>query len=53
MYMGRINAINLYKHRITRTYIQLDDAGNCYIPLGNGCYAEADWEKELTLLETF
>ena len=51
MYMGRINGINLYKHGITRTYIHLDDAGNCYIPMGNGCYARADWEQELMLLE--
>ena len=49
--MGRINGINLYKHGITRTYIHLDDAGNCYIPMGNGCYAIADWEQELMLLE--
>jgi hypothetical protein len=51
MYMGRINGINLYKHGITRTYIHLDDAGNCYIPMGNGCYASGDWEQELMLLE--
>ena len=51
MYMGRINGINVYKHGISRTYIHLDDAGNCYIPLGKGCYARADWEKELALLE--
>ena len=49
--MGRINGINLYKHGISRTYIHLDDAGNCYIPLGKGCYAKADWETELGLLE--
>ncbi len=31
MYMGRVNGINLYKHGITRTYLNLDDDGNCYI----------------------
>jgi hypothetical protein len=51
MYMGRINGIHLYKHGISRTYIHLDDAGGCYVPLGKGCYARADWEKELALLE--
>ena len=51
MYMGRINGIHLYKHGISRTYIHLDDAGNCYVPLGKGCYERADWEKELALLE--
>ena len=29
------------------------DGGNCYIRAGNGCYASADWEQELTLLEDF
>ena len=52
MYMGKINGINLYKHGITRTYIQADDAGNCYKPIGKGCYAPADWEEELALLNT-
>jgi hypothetical protein len=51
MYIGRINGIHLYKHGITRTYIHLDDAGICYVPLGKGCYARADWKKELVLLE--
>ena len=52
MYMGRINGVHLYKHGISRTYIHLDDAGNCYIPLGKGGgYARTDWEKELALLE--
>lgn len=52
MYMGRINGmIHLYKHGISRTYLRLDSSGHCYVPIGNGCYAEVDWEHELTLLE--
>ena len=31
MFMGRVNGINHYKHGITRTYLYLDDAGNCYL----------------------
>jgi len=27
MYMGRMNGINLYKHGITRTLLNLDDEG--------------------------
>ena len=27
MYMGRVNGINLYKHGITRTYLNLDEGG--------------------------
>lgn len=31
MSMGRINEINQYKHGITRTYVNLDDEGNCWV----------------------
>jgi len=51
MYMGRINGVNLYEHGVTRTYLHLDDAGNCYVPKGKGCYVPADWDQELRLLE--
>lgn len=27
MYMGRVNGINLYKHGISRTYLNLNDEG--------------------------
>jgi phage antirepressor YoqD-like protein len=30
MYMGTIGTINLYKHRITRNYINIDNNNNCY-----------------------
>ena len=30
MFMGRVNGINLYKHGISRSYLYLDDDGNCY-----------------------
>ena len=30
MFMGRVNGINLYKHGISRSYLFLDDDGNCY-----------------------
>jgi len=51
MYMGRVNGINLYKHGITRTYLNLDDEGNCYIGTGSGCYGLADFEFDLKKLE--
>ena len=51
MYMGRVNGINLYKHGITRSYLNLDDEGNCYIATGSGCYRPADFEFELKKLE--
>lgn len=51
MYMGRVNGINLYKHGITRTYLNLDDEGNSYIASGTGCYRRTDFELELKKLE--
>lgn len=51
MYMGRVNGINLYKHGITRTHLNLDDEGNCYIATGSGCYDLVDFECELKKLE--
>ena len=51
MYMGRVNDINLYKHGISRTYLNLDDEGNCYIATGSGCYSLVDFEFELKKLE--
>jgi len=51
MCMGRVNGINLYKHGITRTYLNLDDEGNCYIATGSGCYRRGDFELELSKLE--
>jgi hypothetical protein len=51
MYMGRINGINLYKHGISRSYLNLDDDGNCYVSRGSGCYCRADLNLELAKLE--
>ena len=51
MYMGRVNGINLYKHGITRTYLNLDDEGNCYTGTGSGCYSLVDFVFELKKLE--
>lgn len=53
MFMGRVNGINLYKHGITRTYLNLDDQGNCYVYRGDRRYESADFSIELDKLETF
>src|ERR1700730_2656186 len=50
MFMGRVNGINLYKHGISRSYLYLDDDGNCYAA-EQGCYLGADFEQELSKLE--
>lgn len=36
MFMGRADGINRYKHGISRTYLNLDEGGNCYLPGGAG-----------------
>jgi len=51
MFMGRTNGINLYKHGISRSYLHLDDGGNCYALGKPGCYVPADFEQELSELE--
>ncbi|MHB8656210.1 MAG: hypothetical protein ACYDA9_20325 [Terriglobia bacterium] len=51
MFMGRVNGINLYKHGITRSYLNLDDDGNCYVYRGNWQYEGADFSVELEKLE--
>jgi hypothetical protein len=51
MFMGRVNGINLYKHGISRSYLNLDDGGNCYAAAKPGCYLPADFDQELSKLE--
>jgi hypothetical protein len=50
MFMGRVNGINLYKHGISRSYLYLDDNGNCYAPGKPGCYLPANFEQEISKL---
>ena len=51
MFMGRVNGINLYKHGISRSYLYLDDDGNCNAAAEHGCYLAADFDQELSKLE--
>jgi hypothetical protein len=51
MFMGCVNGIRCYKHGIARTYLNLDDDGNCYARGDNGEYIRADWASELGALE--
>jgi hypothetical protein len=51
MFMGRVNGIYLYKHGISRSYLNLDDNGNCYVNGERGCYRRADLGQELAKLE--
>ncbi|HEY6766956.1 MAG TPA: hypothetical protein VI386_19530 [Candidatus Sulfotelmatobacter sp.] len=51
MFMGRMNGINLYKHGISRSYLCLDDDGNCYVAGQPGCYVPTDFKHEISKLE--
>lgn len=51
MFMGRVNGINQYKHGITRTYLYLDDASNCYMKAEKGGYVPGNWGVELGKME--
>jgi hypothetical protein len=48
--MGRVNSVYLYKNGITRTHLNLDDDGNCYVRGEQGCYRRADINEELARL---
>jgi hypothetical protein len=50
MFMGRIDGINQYKHGITRTYVNLDDRGNCWVR-DKGVYVPGNWDVELGKME--
>ncbi|MFY9531140.1 MAG: hypothetical protein WAR24_19715 [Candidatus Acidiferrales bacterium] len=51
MFMGRVNGINLYKHGITRMYLNLDDSDECYVSCENSRFEKADFDAELRNLE--
>jgi len=50
MDMARINGIHLYKHGISRTYLNLDDSGECF-KYRNARFEKADFAAELAKLE--
>ena len=50
MYMGRINGINLYKHGMVRSYLNLTDSGECF-SYADGRFKKADFATELAKIE--
>ena len=50
MYMGRINGINLYKHGIVRSYLNLTDSGECFA-YSEGRFEKAEFAAELAKVE--
>jgi hypothetical protein len=51
MFMGRVNAINLYKHGIARKYLNLDDSGQCCVCREKWRFEKADFDAQLGKLE--
>jgi hypothetical protein len=51
MYIVEIDGIHHYKHRITRTYLFLDDSGNCFRWSPHSGFENADFATELSKLE--
>ena len=51
MYIGHVGPVHLYKHFITRRYLNLDSEGNCYAWNGQGDeakdYVRADFGEQL------
>jgi hypothetical protein len=47
MFMGRVNGINLYKHGIARTYLNLDDSGQSYVCREKWRFEKADFDAQL------
>lgn len=50
MFMGRMGSVNLYKHILTRRYLNLDDSGSCYV-YREGRYEPADFRVEITFID--
>ncbi len=51
MYVGHVGTVHLYKHRITRHYLNLDTEGNCFVWDGQGDnpsnYIPVNFEEQL------
>jgi hypothetical protein len=47
MFKGRLNGINLYKHGLTRRYLNLGEDGRAYRHLERGRFEEIPFEEAL------
>ena len=47
MFMGRLNGVNLYKHGLSRRYLNLGDDGGAYRYVEDGRFAETPFEEVL------
>jgi hypothetical protein len=51
MYMKGDDGIHQYKHIVTRTYLNLDNQGNCYVWNYETGFLLADFSAQLSKLE--
>ena len=51
MFMGRLNAINQYKHGLSRRYVFLDDEGQAYEAAGRNEFREIPFDEALARVE--
>ena len=49
-FMGRMGRVNLYKHILTRRYLNLDNSGNCYV-YREGKYEPAEFRVQIALID--
>jgi hypothetical protein len=47
MFMGRINGVNLYKHGLSRRYLNLSDDGRAFRQLDRGRFEEIPFSEAL------
>jgi hypothetical protein len=47
MYIGRVENIELYKHRWTRRYLNIRSDGRCFYRLANGTYIEISKDEAI------
>lgn len=47
MFMGRFNGVNLYKHGLSRRYLNLGDDGRAYRYVDGGCFVEIPFGQAL------
>lgn len=51
MFMGRVNGIYLYKHRVTRRYLNLSEDGRAFLRVDGGQFEETRFAEALALVE--
>jgi hypothetical protein len=51
MFMGRVNGVYLYKHRVTRRYLNLSEDGRALLRVDGEQFEEIGFAEALALVE--